>query len=226
MAKQRPFELKLPPAAYTPYGIGALTEKQLRDEFTRMRDAAQKRVKRLQSSEFASTEVAKQFSAGFKKLGNLTTRAPKGASPEDRQAAAAVTRREIEREFMRMATFLRSAGQASVSGLKQRRAENIAVMQEHGYNVTTKNYSRFVKFMEEGRRRYGRKVFDSSQAADMFEAKERAKLSSKQLDKLMQAYFEGGAAGAEKVQKVISIQDPDQLRAEYRANFGRGAGRR
>lgn len=218
MAKQRPFELAYPVEWYTPYGIANLTDKQLRDEYTRMRDAAQKRVKRLATSEFSTSQAARQYGRGFAKLGTLTVRPPKAAGPEERAIAQQATRKSIEAEFMRMSVFLRSP-EVSVAGLRERRAHNIKLLREHGYSVNTRNYNKFVKFMERMREKYGSKIFDSDQAADIFSAGERAHLSPEQLENMVERYHEGGEEGAQQVHDIILLRDPRKIREAYAAAF-------
>ena len=219
MAKQRPFELAYPVEWYTPYGIANLTDKQLREEYTRMRDAAQKRVKRLATSEFSTSQAAKQYGRGFAKLGTLTVGTPKTAGAEERQIAQQATRKNIEAEFMRMSVFLRSP-EVSVSGLRQRRAHNIEVMRAHGYYVTVRNYDRFIEFMEYARQKYGARIFDSDQAADIFGVAERAGLSFEAMDKMLERYHEGGEEGARQVANITAAQSPMEIRLKFAEAFG------
>lgn len=219
MVKQKSFELAYPVEWYTPYGISNLTDKQLREEYTRMRDAAQKRVKRLVTSEFSTTQVAQQYGRGFAKLGTLTARPPKTAGPEERAIAQQATRKSIEAEFMRMSVFLRSP-EVSVSGLRERRARNIKMLRAHGYDVTVNNYRRFIEFMEYARQRYGAKIYDSEQTADIFGAAERAGLSFEAMDKMLERYHEGGEAGARQIADITSMQSAKDIRLKFAGAFG------
>lgn len=218
MAKQKPFELAYPVEWYTPYGIANLTDKQLRDEYTRMRDAARKTVKRLNESEFKHTEVAKQYGKGFAKLRTLTVKTLKQAGPEERAIAQSITRRNIESEFMRMAVYMRSP-ELHLTGLRKQRAKNIKNFRAHGYQVNTKNYFKFLEFMERIREKYGSKIFDSEQAADLFSASERAKLTPEQLDKMVERYQTGGSEGAEEMHKISQLKNPRKIREAYAAAF-------
>lgn len=218
MAKQKSFELAYPVEWYTPYGIANLTDKQLRDEYTRMRDAAQKRVKRLISSEFAGSQAARQYGRGFAKLGTLTVRPPKTAGAEEREIARQATRKNIEAEFMRMSVFLRSP-EVSVAGLRERRAHNIKLLREHGYAVNNRNYMKYVKFLEAMRRRYGAKIFDSDQAADLFSAAERAHLTPEQLENMVVRYQEGGEEGAQQMHEIAQLRNKKKIREAYQAAF-------
>lgn len=218
MAKQAPFELVYPTEWYTPYGISNLTDKQLRDEYTRMRDAAQKRVKRMNESEFRDTQIAKQYSKGFAEIRQLSVRPPKSAGKEEREIAQQATRKNIEAEFMRMSVYLRSR-EASVAGLREQRAHNIKLLRGHGYAVNNKNYMKYVKFMESMRARYGRKIYDSDQAADLFSAAERAHLSPEQLENMVVRYQEGGPEGAQQMHDLAQLRSPRKIREAYRDAF-------
>ena len=218
MARQKPFDLAFPAEYYTPYGIKNLTDRQLREEFTRMRDVAQKRVKRLIASEFKNTEVAKQYGKGFAEFRTLAVKTPKQAGTEERAIAQAMTRRNIEAEFMKMAVYLRSP-ELQLAGLRARRAENIKKFRAHGYLVNNKNYFKFLEFMERMREKYGSKIFDSDQAADLFSAAERAKLTPEQLDKMVERYQTGGIEGAEEMHKISQLKNPRKIREAYAAAF-------
>lgn len=219
MAKQKPFELAYPVEWYTPYGISNLTDKQLRDEYTRMRDAARKSVKRLNESEFSHTEVAKQYGKGFAELRTLTVKTSKQASPEERAIAQAATRRNIESEFMRMSVYMRSP-ELHLAGLRKRRAQNIKMLRAHGYYVTVNNYRRFTEFMEYARQRYGAKLYDSTQTVDIFGAAERAGLSFEAMDKMLERYHEGGEEGARQVANITAVKSAREIRLKFAEAFG------
>ena len=58
--------LKYKPALYTPYALESWPDSQMRKEYTRLRDIAQKRIKRLSQDPISGTsDVYKEFAAGF-----------------------------------------------------------------------------------------------------------------------------------------------------------------
>lgn len=67
--------LKYKPELYTPYALESWPEKELRKEYSRLRDIAMKRLKRLSKDPIAGTsDIYKEFSAGFptlKEIGNM-----------------------------------------------------------------------------------------------------------------------------------------------------------
>lgn len=62
-------------AKYTPSGLETWPEKELRAEYTRLRDIAQKRIKRLSQDPVAQTSsIYREFEHGFARLRDIKTR--------------------------------------------------------------------------------------------------------------------------------------------------------
>lgn len=62
-------------AKYTPAGLETWPEKELRAEYTRLRDIAQKRIKRLSRDPVAQTSsIYREFEHGFPRLRDIKTR--------------------------------------------------------------------------------------------------------------------------------------------------------
>lgn len=62
-------------AKYTPAGLETWPEKELRAEYTRLRDIAQKRIKRLSRDPVAQTSsIYREFEHGFSRLRDIKTR--------------------------------------------------------------------------------------------------------------------------------------------------------
>jgi len=114
----------------------------MKDEYTRLRDIAQKRLKRLAKSEFATRkvvtsnitkfynekgEVIKQY-LGFPKLRDI--------APADIPAAMAS-----------LAKFLGAKG-STVSGQRSRKQYLIEKFQEDGLNITDKTYDKFMNMLD------------------------------------------------------------------------------
>lgn len=58
--------LKYSPELYTPYALESWPDSQMRKEYTRLRDIAQKRLKRLSQDSISGTsDVYKEFAGGF-----------------------------------------------------------------------------------------------------------------------------------------------------------------
>ena len=93
--------LKYSPELYTPYALESWPDSQMRKEYTRLRDIAQKRLKRLSQDPISGTsDVYKEFSGGFP-----TIKAMRG----DRKA--------MEQALADVARFVRSKG-STVGGAR------------------------------------------------------------------------------------------------------------
>jgi hypothetical protein len=80
--------LKYSPELYTPYALESWPDSQMRKEYTRLRDIAQKRLKRLSQDPISGTsDVYKEFAAGFP-----TIKAMRGDRKAREQALADVAR--------------------------------------------------------------------------------------------------------------------------------------
>jgi hypothetical protein len=93
--------LKYSPELYTPYALESWPDSQMRKEYTRLRDIAQKRLKRLSQDPISGTsDVYKEFAGGFP-----TIKAMRG----DRKA--------LEQALADVARFVRSKG-STVGGAR------------------------------------------------------------------------------------------------------------
>lgn len=118
------------------------SEKELRREYTRLRDIARKRLQRLESSEFVDTsETYKQNKKGFKTIKQLIN------------DTGNIKKTQFARELSKLARFL-SSPTSTVSGIRKQRKKALQTLEEHGYTfVNEENFDRFTKAMEEFRTR-------------------------------------------------------------------------
>ena len=177
MAKRNPL-----PAMQTPYQIlsqvraGLVTEKELRAEYTKLRDRAQKQLIRLSSSEYGVPEKW-QFEAdrgGFWKLSEM-----KGI-------------RDIAFAMSNVQEFI-NAPTASISGRQQITRATVNTLHEHGYTgINRKNLRQFGRFMEKMRQRYGgRKMYPSGDLAQFFSDRKAQGLGVPVSEsRLMEAFLE------------------------------------
>ena len=131
--------------------------RALKEEYTRLRDAAQKRLKRLQKSEFAQAKAVTERPGGFPKLSEL------------RQADIPYAMNDLFR-FLRAKT-------STVSGQRSRMEKTIQTFKEAGINITPKEYPTFIKVLESMRK--NKLMYDSEHAKQVTEFM----LSSNKIDK-------------------------------------------
>ena len=119
-------------------------------EYTRLRDIAQKRLKRMSESEFADTQIYRKYKDAFPKQKDLRYVSDLAYTLSD------------------LARFV-SSPQSTITGLKERRKKAVSTLHEHGYDfVTTENYAQFGEFMEMWREEKMDSLYDSGDAADAY----------------------------------------------------------
>lgn len=157
---------------YVPVAQVALkkhTERELRQEYTRLRDIAQKRLARIGQSEFAESMTYKNFVGQFK-----TTRSIKDVG-------------ELTVRLAALAGFVETG--TTVTSMKKQRAESLKTLHEHGYTYVTKeNFVRFGQFMQAYRNANLDRVYDSKRAVKIFADKpDRKNVSPSRLKSLFEA---------------------------------------
>lgn len=116
----------------------------MRSEYTRMRDVAQKRLKRLEKA-FPESKAVQSHPQGFPKLKNLDPR-------------------DFPKAFAELAKFVKAKG-STVTGQKQIKEKTIKTWQDQGLNLNQNNYDKTIKILEEMRRR--KIVYGSDKAVEL-----------------------------------------------------------
>lgn len=139
------------------YSVSALntrTDKELRKEYTRLRDIAQKRVKRMNNSVYRNNEWFQQFRKGFVKLRDI----PK-------------TSKRSLYELNALHRFL-SNPLSTLKGQKNAREKMARLtLAEHGYNIASNEefFNLFTQFMGEVKSVYEVLKLPSDEVAEFFE---------------------------------------------------------
>lgn len=154
-------------AWYTPAHLlsKTVTQSEIRKEYTRLRDIAQKRIKRLGQSEFKDTEAYQKYKQGFPKLKDI--------------------KNETQLAYMLSALHKYVASNQTVSALRKQRKESLKTLHRHKYNyVNEKNYQKFANFMEDYRQaQLDRKAWGSPDTADLYYQVERLGLDPEKVAK-------------------------------------------
>lgn len=150
---------------YYPFRLEQIDEIALRKEYTRLRKIANKRLTRLQASEYKETDLAKEYAGGFAILADVE---------------------DLPRELTQLARFVASE-RSSVTGLKRIDKQTISTLHQHGYAfVNAKNVRQFGAFMEEMRQAGYSKLYSSEFLANWWSEKGRSKRDN--VDKLKQEF--------------------------------------
>lgn len=135
---------------YYPYRLKQIDERALRKEYTRLRKIANKRLNRLQASEYKESDLAREYAGGFALLADV---------------------KDLPRELTALARFVASE-RSSVTGLKRIDKQTIETLHQHGYTfVNTKNVGQFGAFMEEMRQAGLSKLYSSEFLANWWSDK-------------------------------------------------------
>lgn len=128
--------------------IGEVAE--VRKEYTRLRDIAQKRLKRMGNTMFSKTNTYKFNVKHYPKLKDIK-------SPQ-----------ELAARLADLATFITDP-YGTVTKQKKIMKQSITTLHEHNYKfVSEENYIEFGQFMEEYRDQHLDEIYDSGDAADAY----------------------------------------------------------
>ena len=116
----------------------------MRAEYTRMRDVAQKRIKRL-GKQFPESKAYQTHAKGFAKLKDLDPR-------------------DFPKAFAELAKFVKAKG-STVTGQKLIKEKTIKTWQDQGLNLNSKNYDKTIKILEEMRKQ--KIVYGSDKAVEL-----------------------------------------------------------
>ncbi len=119
----------------------------MRAEYTRMRDVAQKRIKRL-GKQFPESKAYQSHAKGFPKLKELDPR-------------------DFAKAFSELAKFVRAKG-STVTGQKEIKQKTMKTWQDQGLNLNPKNYDKTIKVLEEMRKQ--KIVYGSDKAVELADA--------------------------------------------------------
>lgn len=171
-ARSKSSGLKWSPEDYNPVVQVALrrhTEKELRQEYTRLRDIAQKRLSRIGATEFAETQTYKNWAGRFPM--NKTIKDPK----------------TLALALADVANYV--GGGMTLRTMKQQRERSLATLHEHKYSaINEANFIRFGNFMDKYRAAKLDVIYDSKRAVKIFADKpDRVNTSPSRLEELFKA---------------------------------------
>lgn len=162
------------------------TDAELRREYSRLRDIAQKRLGRLGESEFDRSQTYQKNVGKFPKLSTMTTRGKNGVRISKRA--------EFARKLSELARFV-SSPSSSVSGQKAIRNKTIQTLNDRGYKfVNASNYFDFLDFMEEYRMRKLDRIYDSDAVAEVYKSADKRGIDPKVLEDDFEFFMENRAA--------------------------------
>ena len=177
---------------YTPVQIRSTMRagsKDVRKEYTRLRDIAQKRLKRMAAAGYGNTQMFKMNINKFPKLKDI-------GSPE-----------ELAQRLSELSRFV-MAKESTISGMKSANQKRLDTLLEHGDDFVTKeNLMDFGEFMEEYRLQALDMEYDSGDAAEVFSMLEKHEISLDDVREDFEYWLENKEALEELRRTKASVGD-------------------
>lgn len=169
MARIKQATLKYAWYEYTPEALqsGVLSEKEIRDEYRRLRNIANERIDRLEKAGYGQTQAYLRNAGAYKSPSNYTMA-------------------ELECKLYQISKFV-SAKSSTVSGMRSIEKEAIKALQEKGLERVT-NLQEFGDFMSWARTRYKNSDFDSERAAEVYNEAKRRSIDIEEIKKDYELY--------------------------------------
>lgn len=156
---------------YTPEALqsGILSEKEIRDEYRRLRNIANKRIDRLEKAGYEQTQTYLRNAGAYKAPSNYTMA-------------------ELHYKLYQISKFV-AAKSSTVSGMRLIEKEAIETLQEKGLG-RIKNLQEFGDFMSWARTRYKNSDFDSERAAEVYNEAKRRSIDIEEIKKDYELYMD------------------------------------
>lgn len=169
MAKIKHASLKYAWYEYTPEALqsGSLSEKEIKDEYRRLRAIANKRIDRLEKAGYKQTQAYLRNVGSYKAPSNYTVA-------------------ELQYKLYQVSKFI-SAKSSTVSGMRLIEKEAIETLKEKGFEHV-KNLQEFGDFMSWARTKYKSQEFDSERAAEIFDEAKRRNIDIDEIKKDYELY--------------------------------------
>ena len=184
---------------YTPASIKATLdleggEKTVRKEYTRLRDIAQKRLKRIEQAGFGESNIYEANVHRFKKLKEIKSK------------------NELASRLSDLAHFIETP-YSRVSKLKDQRAKSLKTLHSNGYLfVNEDNYLEFGKFMQAWRASKYNELYDSGDAADTYGITVKHQLDPKQVEQEFEFWLDNVEAAKKLRRSKQSIGNYDKMK--------------
>lgn len=169
MAKRNQTTLKYAWYEYTPEALqsGSLSEKEIRDEYRRLRSIANKRIDRLEKAGYTDTQTYLRNAGAYKSPANYTMA-------------------ELQYKLYQISKFV-SAKSSTVGGMRLIEKEILEKLHEKDLG-RIKNLQEFGDFMDWARAKYKNSEFDSERAAEVYNESKRRKIDIEEIKKDYELY--------------------------------------
>ena len=197
--------LKFPREYYYPEALkaGSLTEQQMRQEYSRLRAIANKRLQRFEGTKYENSQTYLRNAGKYVPL------------------AAIGSQRELQMKLVEVSRFV-TAKEGSVSGINAANRKRVATFRERGLDfVNMENIQDFGEFMEWARDSGYERVYGSEKTSDVYgQAVKRMGIDVEAVRKDFEYYMEN----LDTLRNVPRARNPkDRTSEEYRSRIDRAA---
>ena len=195
--------LKFPREYYYPEALkaGSLTDQQMRQEYSRLRAIANKRLQRFEGTKYENSQTYLRSAGKYVPL------------------AAIGSQRELLMKLAEVSRFV-TAKEGSVSGIKAANRKRVATFRERGLDfVNMENIQDFGEFMEWARDSGHERVYGSEKTSDVYgQAVKRMGIDVEAVRKDFEYYMEN----LDTLRNVPRARNPkDRTSEEYRSRIDR-----
>lgn len=164
MANRKQATLKYAWYEYTPEALqsGSLSEKEIRDEYRRLRSIANKRIERLEKAGYTETQTYLRNVGVYKSPANYTMT-------------------ELQYKLYQISKFV-SAKSSTVGGMRHIEKQVLERLHEKDLGRIV-NLQEFGDFMDWARTKYKNSDFDSERAAEVYNESKRRKIDIEEIKK-------------------------------------------
>lgn len=190
MAKRKQSTLKYAWYEYTPEALqsGSLSEKEIRDEYRRLRSIANKRIDRLEKAGYTGTQTYLRNAGVYKSPSNYTLA-------------------ELQYKLYQISKFV-SAKSSTVGGMRLIEKQTLEKLHEKDLSRIL-NLQEFGDFMDWARAKYKNSDFDSERAAEVYNESKLRRIDIEEIKKDYELF-------RDNYQKIIEL--PVYRKAERRTS--------
>ena len=184
---------------------GGDLEKQVRKEYTRLRDISQKRLKRLAAAGYTDTEVYQRNVKHYPKLKDIKSKS------------------ELAQRLSDLSRFVGSS-QSTVKGIKAREQKALETLRESGYTfVNESNLKDFGDFMEQYRDQLLDMDYDSGDAAELYRIVEKHGLDPDKVAEDFEFYLDNLEKAAELKRSRSSTGNTEKFKKRLEKKIKKGS---
>lgn len=196
---------------YEAFTGGNVSREDLRKEYSRLRQVANKRLDRMKGTKYDKSQTYLRNAGKYGTIASIEKEALKHAKKLSPEAAQKYVDAHVAKKLADVYKFL-TAKTGSIRGMQRVENEIIKTLNERGFNfINKKNIQQFGEYMEHLRILHNGKQFDSERAAELFAIAEKKGVSPDQIA----ADFEYWKQHQDQLAKLPKIKNPKQRTAAH-----------